>query len=501
MQKFSKDSICCDTTHGTTGYDFKLTTLIVIDEFREGVPVAFCLSNRETYEFMKIFFRKVKDSCGISSPTWFMSDTAIQFYEAFAAVNECSPAQLICIWHVDKAWRDELRQKISDVEIQGEVYKYLRTAMEQTDRILFEDYLGELMRRLEMSSATQEFAAYLKKVWLSKKSQLGYTYRVYFGINTNMFCEAFHRVFKYNYLKGKVNKRVDRCLLNLTKFTRDKVFERICKLTKGKNSSRIKRIHSSHQASFLINFSHVQKTEQNGKWMVKSEDGKRMYDVSDSSNITCQCRMVCVECKICSHRFTCQCSDYLIYMNMCKHIHLVCRYKARNCESEQKDMKKNEEVENRIDEDEVLNNYGKEISTLSGFVANKENDDSFNELKKKTEGAVMELLAEIESSTEFDREALQETYKNITKAKNVLVSLKKNKSVQAIEVKLKSPPNKNIEKQRRFYSTKKKQKERKVRLAKPSIDEKSSMFIEGTDWYDSLGGKSTETSAVPVEEC
>ena len=113
----------------------------------------------------------------------------------------------------------------------------------------------------------------------------------------------------------------------------------------------------------------------------------------------------------------------------------------------------------------------------------------------------MELLAEIESSIEFDREALQETYKNITKAKNVLVSLMKNKSVQAIEVKLKSSPNKNIEKQRRFYSTKKKQKERKVRLAKPSIDEKGSMFIEGTDWYDSLGSKSTETSAVPVEEC
>ena len=55
MQKFSKDGICCDTTHGSTGYDFKLTNLIVIDDFQEGVPVAFSLSNRETYELMKIF--------------------------------------------------------------------------------------------------------------------------------------------------------------------------------------------------------------------------------------------------------------------------------------------------------------------------------------------------------------------------------------------------------------------------------------------------------------
>ena len=215
----------CDTTHGTTGYDFKLTTLIVIDEFQEGVPVAFCISNRETYEFMRIFFDKVKDNCGISSPKWFMSDTASQFYESFAAVNGCSPAQLICTWHVDKAWRDELRQKNSNLEIQGEAYKYLRTVMEQTDRILFEDHLGELMHRLEMSSATQEFAAYFRKTWLNKKFQWGFTYRVFLGINTNMFCEAFHRVFKYKYLKGKVKKRVDKCLVNLIKFSRDKVFE------------------------------------------------------------------------------------------------------------------------------------------------------------------------------------------------------------------------------------------------------------------------------------
>ena len=41
------------------------------------------------------------------------------------------------------------------------------------------------------------------------------------------------RVFKYKYLKGIVNRRVDKCLVNLLKFSRDKVSERISKLTKG----------------------------------------------------------------------------------------------------------------------------------------------------------------------------------------------------------------------------------------------------------------------------
>lgn len=31
-------------------------------------------------------------------------------------------------------------------------------------------------------------------------------------VNTNMYVEAFHRVLKYVYLKGKVNKRLDKCL-------------------------------------------------------------------------------------------------------------------------------------------------------------------------------------------------------------------------------------------------------------------------------------------------
>lgn len=54
LEKFGDKGVCCDSTHGTTGYDFGLTTLLVIDEFSEGVPAAWCLSNHEDYKFMKI---------------------------------------------------------------------------------------------------------------------------------------------------------------------------------------------------------------------------------------------------------------------------------------------------------------------------------------------------------------------------------------------------------------------------------------------------------------
>ena len=67
------------------------------------------------------------------------------------------------------------------------------------------------------------------------------------GINTNMFCETFHRVFKYTYLKGKANKRVNKCLVDLIKFNRDKTFERIKKLTEEKLTQKLSMIQARHR--------------------------------------------------------------------------------------------------------------------------------------------------------------------------------------------------------------------------------------------------------------
>lgn len=54
--KFGSDRICIDATHGLTGYDFELVTLMVLDEFEEGFPVAFCLTSTVSFQTMKVFF-------------------------------------------------------------------------------------------------------------------------------------------------------------------------------------------------------------------------------------------------------------------------------------------------------------------------------------------------------------------------------------------------------------------------------------------------------------
>ena len=78
--------------------------------------------------------------------------------------------------------------------------------------------------------------------WINRKEKWAYCYRVGLGINTNIYVKAFHRVFKYQYLKGKYNKRVDKCLLAL-RYDRDKPFGRIIKLAIGKTTHKIHTIN------------------------------------------------------------------------------------------------------------------------------------------------------------------------------------------------------------------------------------------------------------------
>ncbi|GFT80353.1 c2H2-type domain-containing protein [Nephila pilipes] len=56
MRKFGEQIICVDSTHGTNCYDFKLITVLVVDDFGEGFPVAWCISNREDFTILRKFF-------------------------------------------------------------------------------------------------------------------------------------------------------------------------------------------------------------------------------------------------------------------------------------------------------------------------------------------------------------------------------------------------------------------------------------------------------------
>ena len=115
---------------------------------------------------MVIFLNEIKKRCGNTESRYFMSNMANQYHNAWVAVmNEGpKPKKLLCTWHVDKAWKSELRKKVGDDTAESEVYKMLRTCLEQTTRSGFVNCLSGLLQRLESTPNTKTFHAYFPRV-------------------------------------------------------------------------------------------------------------------------------------------------------------------------------------------------------------------------------------------------------------------------------------------------------------------------------------------------
>ena len=122
--------ICMDTTCGVNIYDFMLISVFVIDEYGEGIPVAWVITNREDTAILIQFMKAIK--CNVSSlePRWFMSDDADQFFNAFRAVfGSANTRKVLCAWHVDQLWSGALRQHMKHADRRVEVYHYLRVLL------------------------------------------------------------------------------------------------------------------------------------------------------------------------------------------------------------------------------------------------------------------------------------------------------------------------------------------------------------------------------------
>lgn len=64
IQKFGSSTLTIDGTHGMNCYDFELTTLMVLDEYRQGFPVSFMFSNRKDTYIYQLFFQQIKATVG-----------------------------------------------------------------------------------------------------------------------------------------------------------------------------------------------------------------------------------------------------------------------------------------------------------------------------------------------------------------------------------------------------------------------------------------------------
>ena len=178
-----------------------------------------CISNREDKFALTNFVKALKQQVGSLVPKWFMSNLTKQFYNAWVATFGNRPNKLVCTWHVNHAWKENLHQ-LKNYELKANVYHNLRVLLEEQDKDTFEILLDLTLIELSKSSVTDSFLNFFE-IHYAKNKEWAACYRKGTLLNTNMFVEAYHRVLKYLYMEGKVNKRMDKCIFVLLKLARD----------------------------------------------------------------------------------------------------------------------------------------------------------------------------------------------------------------------------------------------------------------------------------------
>ena len=114
LKEFGHRVICIDATHATNMYDFLLITVLVVDEFGEGVPVAWAISNKEDTGTLSLFLEQLRVRSGDLKPEYFMTDDAQQYWKSWVATYGMNDTlKLLCTWHVDRAWRKALVSLLS----------------------------------------------------------------------------------------------------------------------------------------------------------------------------------------------------------------------------------------------------------------------------------------------------------------------------------------------------------------------------------------------------
>ena len=104
-----------------------------------------------------------------------MTDDVELYYNAGKNIFAESAQKLLCIWHVDRAWRGALKNKITDNNLH-KIYHALQTIMEQPDITAFNEMLLNLEQLLQEQKKTRLFAKYFHNHYATRAMQWALCY-------------------------------------------------------------------------------------------------------------------------------------------------------------------------------------------------------------------------------------------------------------------------------------------------------------------------------------
>eukprot|EP00794_Sanderia_malayensis_P011705 gene11705-12923_t len=472
LMKHGGKVICMDATHGTNQYDFLLISILVVDDYGEGLPppndsqpvmlgmvnersVKSCLGKRRGAPGAQVHART-----GPINTQVFMSDDCNNFYNSWISCFPKPAKKLLCAWHIDKNWRRGLREHIKTQDDIAEVYAALKTLQLEVNEATFRKLLQDFSSWCEESYP--RFHAYFTEGYMKRPEQWATCFRAGTGINTNMYTEAFHNLLKGLYFQRKQNRRIDHLLCRLLKIARDKIFEGLIKAQKGKRTYRLKESEKRHKRGEAINEENIQQISPTSWYVLSQEDETISHKVS-RLNEDCACKIKCSKCHVCHHMFNCECVDFNVRGIACKHIHAV-------------QIQTMDSATNEYHEKNRQNDKEEDIEYFEGFLGA---DDNAGGKQRDLQQMKMMVMNKISSLTDIVQASistigLRTALAHVNSAITVAEGLNRLDYEHSYDIKPKHnyPPNKKFDLQQRFTSTKKKHVRPKKSLQQPTMKER-----------------------------
>lgn len=330
LRKFGHDVVAIDGSRGIHDSDFILLTLLVVDDFREGCPVAFAVSNRKDDYVIKLFLNCVANTVGIMKPHIFMSDDGDAYYDSWVQIMGKPDRRLFCMWHVRSAWRKNVN-KIRNSVTRKAAVNYLNDLILETDQAAFLEKLEQFITNDDEMMV--RFLDYFKTSYVKNTKLWAYCYRLFTGINTSICLKDLHSQLKYWFTDGDKAKELIRGLATLNNFLLRQESTTFVIEMKEKVSRKLKvirRRHDNLEQKFDEEYPDIfiEKKEPN-QWLISSmppstRETLETYLVERLQERKCsECKLICDKCDVCFHEFRCSCTDSAFENHMCKHIHLL----------------------------------------------------------------------------------------------------------------------------------------------------------------------------------
>ena len=277
-----------------------------------------------------------------------------------------------------------------------------------------------------------------------------------------MFLESFHRLLKVMYFEHKRNRRIGFLLSVLLKIARDKVFEQLTKLEKGKYTHRVAEINKGHKSALNMYSSEVPVTQKDEQcWTVPSQRDTSVHYSIQLINNDCKCKQRCTSCHACVHMYTCTCMDATLHATICKHVHLVrltttSDTSTINTTADTSTMNTTTDTSTKNTTTYIPEtNMGHSIDYFTNVFGNsKSTNCTISTVRLQVQQQIDKLDTLLKNCEHPD--TLLACKKHLTSAITMLKVIGHTSSKPAVLSRKRNyPPNKNIEQQPRFFSTKK----------------------------------------------